>query len=92
MRKKVAKELMTTIDSSSNVAVPTYTFDKVLQVWREKQPPKNEIFKVVGYNTQEKVAAMMKVIEEVPEELRGAQRKQSKRRSTVTTRRKTEKR
>ena len=49
-RKEEARKLLETVDTSHNVSIPNYIYDQQLRVYREVMPPKNELFKPVGFN------------------------------------------
>lgn len=57
---------MHTQDNSNNVAIPNYVYDEQLRVYREVFPPKNELFKSVGHNSQELVREIMTLMNKVP--------------------------
>jgi len=49
-RQMAARAILETVDASNNVSIPNYVYDKQLRVYREVMPPKNELFKAVGFN------------------------------------------
>ena len=62
VRQKLAREMVETLDSSENVAIPRYRFDEELKVYQELEMPDNKIFKAVGYNDQETIKKMQDLL------------------------------
>lgn len=65
-RKEEARQLLATVDTSHNVSIPNYIFDQQLRVYREVMPPKNELFKPVGFNDQDLIKELMALMNKIP--------------------------
>ena len=65
-RREQARALLDTVDSSNNVSIPNYTYDQTLRVYREVMPPKNELFKPVGFNDQDLIKELMSLMNKIP--------------------------
>ena len=65
---------METVDSSENVSLPQYEYDKELKIYREKPPPEQKIFKAVGYNDQETIVKIMELMEKLPKKMDDGQK------------------
>lgn len=65
-RKEQARKLLETVDTSHNVSIPNYMFDPQLRVFREVMPPKNALFKPVGFNNQDLIKELMDLMNKIP--------------------------
>jgi hypothetical protein len=65
-RQEAARTILKTVDASNNVSIPNYVYDKQLRVYREVMPPKNELFKAVGFNDQDMIKEIMVLTNQIP--------------------------